>query len=727
MQEHTDRERHLVESWHLLRKHRWMILSSMSILFTLVTIGSFLITPTYRSKAVIQIERHNPNIVDFRNVYAQDNNHLAYTDFYQTQYRLIQSRDVLRRVVERLDLPNQPPVAEAVRPGWVRRSMAWLRQLLPAGETGDAVVTDPLQPWIDALRDRLEINPVKNTHLVEIACTSIDPALAAGIANAVAGEYILFNTEVKSRATGVAGEKLDKEIANLSGEIAAMEGRLRALGKKKSIMELDNKKSLILATLEEVTRAATQARIERARRQAAFESLRNTRPTHLDEVLRSPIIKDLKGRLAGLEGQMAEKEPLFKADYPEMVALRGQIDLVRGQIDAEATRIRDQVVGTAQTAYRTARGEEKRLSALEEEQKARVRDLEQSLAQYKTLESHLDAKKEMRAGLIKRRDETGVLNRIDDTQAGNVWQVETAQAPLLPFRPNKKLNILLSLVVGLGLGVGMAFFFDYLDSSVKGADDLQRLVGIPPLGLIPALKRRGHGKVIALDGRGRAACIDQVTHQSPKSQHAEAYRDLRTTLLLSSPDHPPRLLMVTSSLPREGKTVTAVNIAISLTQIGKKVLLLDADLRRPRIHKVFDLSRSKGLSNWLAGNTDWREMVVPTALPGLSALLAGPVAPNPAELLASNNFRNLLDLLSTNQSFDHVIIDTPPLLAVADPIIVSERVDGVLLVVEGGATPHQSVALAVKKLRAAQARVLGGVLNNLDLTGGDYYSYRYGY
>ncbi len=720
------RDRHLLESWHILRKRRWVVLTAVAVLFTTVTIGSFLMTPSYRATAVIQIERENPNIVNFSDIYARDSSYLAYTDFYQTQYRLIESRDVLRRVVERLDLPRHPAMAGTGRPGPLARSARWLRRLLPGPPEQESRTGDPLQPWVAALRGGLEVDPIKNTHLVEITFESPDAALAAAAANAVAEEYILFNTEVKSRTSGLAGRKLDGEIRNLSEEIERLDRDLRAFGQERAILELSSKKTLVMATLEELTRAATQARIQRARSQAAYESLRDARPDSLEAVRASPTIKDLKGRLADLEAERAEKADRFKPDYPDMVALHSQREVVAGQLAAEERRIRDQVVGASETAYRTALGEERRLTALEDEQKRRVQDLEQSLAEYESMKAALDAKKDMRAGLIKRRDETGVLNRMEETQAGNVWLVEEAQAPPFPYRPDKKLNILLSLVVGLGLGVGLAFFFEHLDSSVKHAEDLDRL-GLPALGLIPTVKRRGHGKVVALDSRGRAVAVETITHTLPKGNHAEAYRDLRTTLLLSSPDRPPRLILITSAQPQEGKTVTCVNVALSLTQIGRRVLLLDADLRKPRIHKILEMSRAQGLSSFLAGNQPWRDLVLPGPVPGLFALTAGPIPPNPAELLASHSFRGLMEELRRSTEFDHVIVDTPPLLAVADPVIVAGEVDGVLLVVRAGDTPRQSVAAGLEKLRSGQARVLGAVLNNLDLVGRDAYAYRYGY
>jgi len=662
------------------------------VLFTTVTIGSFLVTPTYRATAVLQIERENPNIVTFRDVYSPDNSYMAYSDFYQTQYRLIESRDVMRRVVERLDLPNHPAMQEATRPGPLSRGVSWIRCLLPQPDVEPGLTFDPLQSWIGATKGAVSVQPVKNTHLVEITFVSVDPALAAVAANAVAEEYILFNSELKSRTTGRAGEKLDGEIRNLTGEVEDLDRQIRAFGAENAILDLGNKKSLALSTLEELTRAATQSRIQRARREAAYESLRAADPSSLEAVLTSATIKDLKSRLTDLERQHAEKRELFKPDYPDMIAFRSQIAVVRQQLEAETERIQSQVIGTAETAFRTARGEERRLTALEEEQKERLRKLEMNLAEYENLRSTLDGKKEMRAGLIKRRDETGVLNRMEETQSGNVWLVEAAQPPRGPFRPNKRLNILLSVVMGLGLGVGLAFFFEYLDNSIKNGEDLERTAGIPALGLIPTLKRRGHGKVVALDSSGRAALVEMITHDAPKSHHAEAYRDLRTTLLLSSPDHPPRLLMISSAQPREGKTVTSLNVAVSLTQIGKRVLILDADLRKPRIHKVLGLSREKGLSSWLAGNVPWQGQD-----------------------------------LRTSDSFDHVIIDTPPILAVADPLIVAEQVDGVLLVVQGGETPRQSVVAGIEKLRSAKTQILGAVINNLPLVDQDSYAYRYGY
>ncbi|MFQ5718339.1 MAG: GumC family protein [Acidobacteriota bacterium] len=727
MDERPQREMHLTEYWHILRKRRWVVITSVTVLFTTVTVGSFLITPTYKSTAVMQIERHTPDIVDFRDMYTRDSSTQAYIDFYQTQYKLIESRDVLRQVIERLDLPNAPAMVEAARPGHLAQGLAWVRGLLPGAGIDEATATDPFQHWVNVVADSTDVRPVRNSHLVEISFVSTDPTLARDVANAIADEYKIFNAAVKSRTTGLAGKKLDSEVTTLDEDIKLLDEQLRDFGTHNSILDLGNRKTLALSTLEELTRAATQARVSRARRQASFESLRDADPESLEVVLNSPVIKELKGRLTDLQRQYAEKTGLFKPDYPDMLALKSQMDVVGTQLDDEIARIREQVVGGAETAYRTALNEEQRLAGLEEGQKSRLREMEQSFAEYENLKANLDAKKEMRAGLIKRRDETGVLNRVDDIKAGNVWLAQAAEIPANPYRPNKKLNILLSLFVGVALGVGLAFFFEYLDNSVKGADDLEQGLGLSALGMIPAMRRRGHGKVVALDSGGRAIGVELVTHDAPKSNHAEAYRDLRTTLLLSSPDQPPRVIMVTSSQPREGKTVTTLNVAVSLTQVGKKVLIVDADMRKPRVHKILDLPRKTGLSSWLAGTLAWADIVHTTRIAGLSAITSGPIPPNPAELLASKNFRTLLHEAHEHGAFDHIVVDTPPVLAVSDPVIVSALADGVLLVVQGGQTARQSVAVAMDKLKGANARVLGAVLNNLDLGGNDYYSYRYGY
>ncbi|MFQ5766567.1 MAG: GumC family protein [Acidobacteriota bacterium] len=723
--QNTAEQVHLLHYWHILRKHRWVLLSTMAVLVTVVTIGSFLMTPTYRATTIIQIERQNPNIADINDFFTRDSTGLAYTDFYRTQYRLIRSREVLQRVIQGLDLPQEPVLAAELRPGFLSRLKNWSVELLGGGKKGFAA--DEMEPWIRLVEKHLSVDSVRNTHLVEISFVSIDADLAARVANAVADEYIYFNSEVKSRATGIAGSKLDVEIKKLTRSIEAEEQQLRVLGEERSIVDLGNKKSLALTSLEEVTHSLTEARILRARRQASYEAIKKADPSSLDAVIQSISMRDLKARLTDLEREYAEKGELFKPGYPEMVALNNQIQVVREQLKAEQDRLRNQSVAAAETAYQTARREEQRLKTLEQGQKEKVHQLEKSLAQYETLKESLDARRTMRAGLIKRRDETGVLNRMDDTLSGNIWQVEKAKVPMEPFRPDKKLNIFLALLLGSSLGVGLVFFFEYLDNSIKDAEELERETGLPALGIIPGLRRRAGGKVVRLDAGGRSADVDCVTHEAPRSNVAEAYRDLRTTLLLSTPDGPPRLLMVTSSQPREGKTVTSLNIAISLTQLGKRVLLLDADLRKPGLHKALGMSRKEGLSSFLAGNAAWKELVVPTRIPSLSLLSAGPISPNPAELLASQILAGLLAELREGKSFDHVVVDTPPLLAVADALIVSGFMDGVLIVVQAGVTPRQTVNAGIEKLRAAKVRVLGAVLNNLDLSQHGYYAYRYGY
>ena len=723
------RATHLMEYWHVLRKRRWVLLTSVVVLATVVTIGSLLVTPTWRATAIVQIEREMPKVVNFSDVLARDNSFQAYSDFYQTQYRLMSGREVMRRVVRRLDGELRDEVQSG--PSLRGRFTAWIGTLLPGEPEEEPAPADPDAPLIAALTARLDIEPIKNTHLVQVAARATQPALAASIANAVAEEYALFNAEIRHRTTGQAGERLDAEVSGVEREVDALNERLREFGAVHSIVDLGNRRSLAVSTLEEVTRASTEARIQKARREAHFEALRTAPPESLEIVRASAAVQEIKGRLTELNRERAEKSRLFKADYPDMVALAAQIRLLEERLAAETESLRRQAVGEAETAWRGAVAEERRLGELEQAQRAAVHDLESSLAEYESLRAAADGKREMRASLLKRRDETGVLSRIDESLTGNVWVVEAAQPPAAPYSPNLRLNLAMALALGLSLGTGLAFFFEYLDSSIKNAEDLERHIGLPALALVPRHGRPAQSRPTASPPGEPVLPAECVVQMAPRSGAAEAYRDLRTTLLLSSPDHPPVVLMVTSSQPSEGKTVTALNIALSLTQIGRRVLLIDADMRRPRIHKVLSLDRARGLSTYLAGNAPWGELIEPSGVPGLAVITSGPIPPNPAELLASNNLTRLLAELRQDPDYDHVVLDTPPVLAVADPVIVSSQVDGVLLVVHAGETPQQTVRAGLEKLRAANARVLGALLNNLEIANQDYYwhryTYRYGY
>jgi succinoglycan biosynthesis transport protein ExoP len=399
-----------------------------------------------------------------------------------------------------------------------------------------------------------------------------------------------------------------------------------------------------------------------------------------------------------------------------MVRLKSQMQSIQRRMDLEISKI----IAGIKNDYELSLRKEALLRHAFEQQKAKVIEMKDQSIQYNILKREADTNRELYKGLLQRMKEAGVSAGLT---VSNIQIVDQAEVPAGPYKPNKGLNLLLAAVIGFFLGVGLAFFFEYLDNTVKTPEDVEQMIRLPSFGMVPEIsyeKRRRLEKETTHP-------VELVTHRHPKSILSEAYRNIRTSILLSFSEKPPKRIVITSPNPVEGKTTTAINTAIALSQTGAQVVIIDTDMRRPRIHHIFNGEDGAGLSNFLSGNADLSSIVKKTEVPNLYYIPSGPIPPNPSELLGSNLFKSMME--SLGKKFDHILLDSPPVLGFADSLILSTTVDGVVLVVLGGKTPKETLQRAKEVLYQVNAKILGVVINRVDVQRGNYgyYYYRYHY
>lgn len=726
----TDEEavtgRHLLEYWAVVRRRRWVVYLCAGAAVVLALVASFLATPLYRATATLQIERQNPDILTFKDLASVDYAWSAYTDFYQTQYKILASEAVARKTVQRLGLVNHPDFAgEKERRGLIAR----LRSLLPS--KGGGARRDPVEAAAGRVGAGLEITPIRNSRLVTVSWVSPDPALAALIANGVVDAYIQFNIESSYTTSDQASEFLIGQIATLKKEIAAIEERLQQYGEAKRIVSIDDSSNITMRALSDVAQRRTEIRTRLAQKEAAYRAVTDSPPDALPEVLKSDLISRLKQEYASYEAEYSEKSRKFKDDWPGMQELRSKLDQAKERLDLETAEIARKVRLSAEAEFREARDELGNLDALVAQQEKAAQDLKRDSVEFASLQSEVRKKREMLNTLIARQNEMALSTRLRDLDAtsSNIRVVDRARPPAAPFRPNKRVNLAMGLLLGIGLGVGLAFFLDYLDNTIASPAEVDALVALPTLAVVP---RHGPHADPLSRVRRRAApsaseSVDLVSFRDGGAGVSEAFRELRTSLLLSSAGRPPRRIMVTSALPEEGKSATAINLAVVLAQMGRRVVLIDTDLRRPRLHRVFGRTNETGMSTYLSGlEPDLGRLVAPTGIERLDLVPSGPIPPNPSELLNAPIFADVGSSL-VQRGYDHAVFDSPPVLSVADPVIIASVVDSVLIVVRAARTPRQSLKAAVDKFLQAGMKPAGVVVNDLDIDGHGYAHYRYRY
>ncbi len=721
-----EKEVHLRDYWKIIWKRRWTVLALFLIVLITTAVATFTMKPIYRGTASIQINKENPQVMDFKEIFSVN---MWDLDYYQTQYKVLESRTLARRVIQTLKLSEhsefQPQPLSAFQQ-WRSNLLKPVFNLFASLKTTSSKKNSvPEQEPSESPKEtalindflgKLKIEPIRNSRLVKVHFDSNYPDLSARVVNTLADSYIQLNVESRFVATEKIREWLSKQLEDLKAKVERADEALQAFGSKHDIISLDEKENVTMQRLTELNEALTKAESERMAKEALYRQTKDKNFDALPSILENKLIMDLKQAYIQLEAQYMKLSETFKPEYPEMVRLKNQMQSIKKRMDAETGKI----VTGIKNDYESSLRREYLIRHAFDQQKAKVMEMKDQAIQYNILKREADTNKELYKGLLQRMKETAVSAGLT---VSNIQVLDKAEKPAAPYKPNVKLNLLLAMVVGLFLGIGLAFFFEYLDNTVKTPEEVEQLIRLPSFGMVPEISYDRKKRVES----GDSYPVEMITHGHPKSILSEAYRNIRTSILLSFSEKPPKKIVITSPNPSEGKTTTVINTAIALSQTGAKVLVIDGDMRHPRIHKIFNGADGVGLSNFLSGNAPLDSIIKKTEVPNLYFIPAGPVPPNPSELIGSNLFKEMIKLLGNR--FDHVVLDSPPALGFADSIILSAIVDGVVLVVLGGKTPRETLQRAKEILYQVNAKILGVVINRVDIQRSDYgyYYYRYHY
>jgi len=697
---------HLSDYLRIVYKRRWTALTAFGVIMLSVCLYTFTTTPIYEARAQVLIEKENSNVVTFKEVLEQ--NQIA-DDYYQTQYKILQSRALARRVLDELELWNHarfnPPS------GWgigklASGSWQWLSSWLPFRNPAELSAEDETveqSQSVDRFLKDVVIAPIRNSRLVDVKFRSPDGVLSANVANALARGYIEQTLEVKLSASKDASDWLAGQLAEQRKHVEQSEQAVQHYRERTDAVAPEDKQNIVVQKLADLSAAVTRAKTERIQKEEAYNQIRSlqTNRTALDTfpaILSNVFIQQQKAEVADLQRQQAQLSEKLGPRHPEMLKLGLALQTAEEKVQGEINK----VVLAMRNDYQQAVAQERSLNGALEQQKKEALDLNRKGIEYNALARDAASNKQIFESLLQRTRETGISGEL---KTSNIRIVDLAETPREPATPNIRNNALFGLSAGTLLALGIVFFFEYVDNRIKSPDEIKRHLGLPFLGMVPALF--DHGSETPLINNGVPA------------NFSESVRAVRTNILFSNAEEGGRCLVVTSTAPGEGKTLVATNLAIALAQAGQRVILVDGDMRRPRVHAVFGKSRQPGLSNVLVGTAKVSEGLRPTTVPELWVLPAGKQPPNPAELLGSRRCKDFLSTLK--QHFDWVILDTPPVMAVTDSSLVAHLANGVVFVVGAEMTSHHAARRAVEQLQNAKARFVGAVLNRVDLQHNSYY------
>lgn len=695
----------LATYWRLALKYRFLIMGCFLGALVLGATMTLLMTPIYTAQATLQIDREAARVLDSEDVAPRENMMMG-EEFFQTQYGLLRSRSLAERVIESLGLASSNQTLEALG---VEAPEAGGSAAFQASQRRAAALT--------ALQANLSVAPVRGSRLVAVGYDNPNPVVAARIANGFAENFIQSNLDRKFESSSYAREFLEERIAQTKERLESAERQLVAYAANQQIINVGEPsegaatggatESLTSNNLVALNSALARTRAERVAAEERWRSAGTADLMTLPEVLQNPTVQRLTEQRALLDAEYQQKLSVYQPDYPEMRQLKARIDEADGQIRTIAGNIRSSI----QSQYQIAANQERSLQAQVNGLTGDVLDLRDRSIQYNILQRELDTTRTLYEALLQRYKEVGVTGGVT---ANNISIVDLATPPSSPSKPSMLLNMALAALLGLGLGVLAALVLEALDETLATPDDVEKKLGVPVLGVTPFLEK----------GETPLEALADI-----RSGFSEAYYSLRTALQFSTPDGAPSSLLVTSARPAEGKSTTAYAIALNLARVGKRVLLVDGDLRNPSMHRVVGIENERGMSNLLSGSADLAGVVKPTRQENLFFIPCGPLPPNPAELWGGDRLRQFL--AETRNNFDHVVIDGPPVLGFADSPMLAAAVNGVLFALESRGTRRGQARGALKRLQVGRAHLLGAVLTKFSTKSAAYgyggYDYAYDY
>jgi capsular exopolysaccharide synthesis family protein len=701
-------EIHLRDYLEIIIRRKWMVFGVLALVFVSTLIFTLTATKIYKADGSIEVTRESPKITKFEEVTSAEVNA---REFYETQVSLLKSQALIQRVSDRLDLPNHPVIKEAlfeeVEQKSLRGRLAGLvKTMLSPGEeeTPKSAIPDEIldqQRLLRYLDENLAVSLRRNSTLINVSFTSPDRHLSRDFVNTIGDEFIRWKMDQKLEASQIAREFLTKQIDRAKINLEGAEEEMNRFAKQAGIVSLDSKRNSVFAELEELNAALARAEAGMIAKKAIYNQAVNDGPRHLPQVLQSPVIGDLKAQHARLQSEYEELTTTFKDEYPAVKTLKSRMESIEQRALEEAQNIYKSI----ENEYKVARKQVDRLRERVAAQKELALNLNERATQYKIMAREVETNKGIYQSLLERAKE---IESMVGVSSSNIHIVDRSSLPIFPFKPKVRLNLLLAIVVGLMGGIGLAFVMEYFADTITNPEQISERFQIPILGVVPQAKSADY-------------TLDRAFITDPRAPMSESIRTTKVSIQLSGAEEHARSFLITSTSPGEGKTTLAVNLAMAFSGSDEKVLLIDSDLRKPRIHKIFDTSGNgtgPGLSSYLAGVVK-ENFIRESGIENLWILTAGPIPPNPVELLASSRFADLM--VKASQRFDRVILDGPPHHGFADILVLSRQVGGVVLVSSIGETTREALRHFKKGILNVRGTILGCIINKVNV------SKRYGY
>lgn len=748
--------------WRAVRKRKWLITAITALVTLLVTVEVHRPKSIYEASATVEIKKDTWVMIKSGDTLLEEEADTALSlPTIKTNTLMLKSRPLLQDVVTRLQLTREPGFFDITRKK--RSILETFQSLSPiAGEQekGDAqgpttrrkpdevaesngLAENPesemseeekalLRSYVRVLQDNLSVEPVKDTRVLRISFTHTDPNIAAAVANGVAESFIDRRFNNSTTRVNRATAWLRRTTQDLKAKVERAELTLAEYSREHNIYAPDAKATLTSDKLTKLHSEALRAETERVLKESLYEEVKGGRIEQLPEAFADPRSAALQIQQGELAIQEAQLSVSFGPKNPQVAEIKTKRAAIQQQIEASRTALEQKL----KAEYGRAARDEKTLKGALEQAKSEAVEENQYAIQYNLLKQEADTARSLYTQFLQKTNQANIQLA---EQPSNARLIEPADVPSYPLTPNRPLYILFAFLASFVACAGAAFAFEHLNKNIRSMEDVTRYVQLPAIGVIPEIKAQSSRHLLARNGKNgqgtddrlaessilRSAKFSPVVSVDDRSVAAEAYRAVSTSVLLSPHDSPPKTILVTSGLPGEGKTTTAINTAISLAQFGASVLIIDCDLRNPTTHKVFDLPSGPGLSSYLSSDVGIDDLICKLEIPNLHLLPAGPIPQNPAKLIISPKMKALLKTLG--ERYDHILIDSPPLVGVTDPIILSTLVDGVIVVVHGTKSTRERVRRTRHELTIVGANIFGVVLNNINFTDYQYYEPDYKY
>jgi capsular exopolysaccharide synthesis family protein len=695
----SDDQISIVQFWRVLQKRRWLVAITLGVVVVLITLISLLLPKRYDASARLLLDLEGTDDLGLEQVVMPIG--LDLNTKLETQIRIVQSDTISNSVIKQIGLHHNRDFAG--------------KYVARAGLDFDNLDLNSRAKLSKAFHKALNVQLIPKTQIVEVHFRSKDPQLAAQVTNAVANTYIEHNFQTKYKATLQTSDWLTKQLDDLKKHAESAQETLTSYQKKTGILGTDETHNIILDKLEELNKELSAAEGDRIVKEAKYRIAMTENPELIANIAPESVLGALYKQRAEIRSEYAQLAAKYGAAYPRVVQLQSELNELDSSITEEITKVGDVV----RADYQASSKAEQMLRATFDKQKGEAYKLNEDAIQYAILRRDVESSRDLYDGLLKKLKEAGILAGL---KSSNINIVDPASVPVEPVEPNIPLNMALGLMGGLLSGVALAFIVENVDNSIRTPQDIETYCSLPSLGVIPSVVLNGkNGHKLIPDARHKQPILP-VTVEQRNSGSAEAFRALRTSLLLSSPGAPPQVILVTSAMMQEGKSFTALNLAVVLAQTGQKVLLVDSDMRRPAIHKYLGLPMNRGLSACLAGTEEPEQVVVPVdEITGLNVIPAGHMPPYPSEMLASDAMPQLVQ--RWRGQYRYIVIDTPPVMAVTDAVVCARAADVVVLIARSEKTGRQSLVRTRDILKKVRANIAGVVVNDLSFNSVEYRQY----